>query len=279
MPIDPITGARIGLTVANIAGFEIPGISSILGGGFGKHTSSAARQARLMASFGGTAGKKSAFDAERIQASLSGGTVLDSIQNIVTFKQRDDIFKQPHTAIITRGNFLGAFDIEHRTTQELIDNLKSKDLGGSSDFGGAGLFLSSNKTVLQGTLSIYNNLLKFNQDKAREFKTLAQNQPNVGNTVGSLFVDAFKPNFGISKDAPKGPPGGKSPIEIGDLARLALNFTGGAKPLRFRSGRAGGFTFAEQAKEQDLIIPPGFTSKQPTTLSRAIDPNILNGVR
>ncbi|KKL78303.1 hypothetical protein LCGC14_2026220, partial [marine sediment metagenome] len=62
------------------------------------------------------------------------------------------------------------------------------------------------------------------------------------------------------KNQPKAPHG-KSPIEIGDLARLALNFTGGAKPLRFRSGQAGGFTFAEQAKEQDLIIPPGFTSK------------------
>ncbi|KKM70135.1 hypothetical protein LCGC14_1443680, partial [marine sediment metagenome] len=107
MPIDPITAARLGLTAAKIAGFQVPGLSSIFGGGFGKHTSSAARQARLMASFGGTAGKKSAFDAERIRASLSGGTVLDSIQNIVTFKQRDDIFKQPHTAIITRGNFLG----------------------------------------------------------------------------------------------------------------------------------------------------------------------------
>ncbi|HDZ27850.1 hypothetical protein LCGC14_1392190 [marine sediment metagenome] len=107
----------------------------------------------------------------------------------------------------------------------------------------------------------------------------------------SFFIDSLDQfridnpsNIGVRRqrkgpDTPKGPPGGKSPIEIGDLARLALNFVPRGRPKRLRTGRAGGFTFAEQAKEQDLIIPPGFTSKQPTTLSRAIDPNILSGVR
>ena len=84
---------------------------------------------------------------------------------------------------------------------------------------------------------------------------------------------------GVPQPGRPGQPGQPQRPGLRDLARLGLNFTGGVRPLRLRTGQAGGFTFAEQAKEQDLIIPPGFTSKQPTTSSRAIDPNILNGVR
>ncbi|KKL81087.1 hypothetical protein LCGC14_1998260 [marine sediment metagenome] len=302
MAIDPITAARLGLTAANIAGVGLPSIGGFptpLGvfSGFGKHTSSAARQARLMASFQGTAGGKSAFDTQRTKESLSSGIVLDSFQNMVTFKQRDDIFKQPHTAIITRGNFFGAFDIEHRTPQELLDNLKGKNLGGGSAFGGAGVFLTSGDTIRDATKSIYSNLLQFDPNKALEFKGLtdeiisfasgdkrtAQESLRLGGIFSTKFFqsisDAFDPNF-VRKpqQQPQGPQG-KSPIEIGDLARLALNFVPGGKRPRLRTGFVGGTSFAEQSKEQDLIIPPGFTSKQPTTLARAIDPNILNGVR
>ena len=276
MAIDPITAARLGIGVANLAGVQIPGLSS-LGGIFGSDRSKV-RARRRAATAAATASAKNRFDADRVQLSLKSGTVIDTIQNFAEFQQHGTTFQQPHTAIITFGNPEGPFDIQSRSSQELIDNLKSRDLGGGDTFGGAGFFLSSEDTVLQGTLSIYNNLLKFDANKAKEFKGLAQNQQGVGNTSGALFRQAFEPNFG--RQQPKGPQG-KSPIDTARLARLALNFVPAARPLKLRTGfaPAGELSFADQAKEQDLIIPPGFISKQPTTLERAIDPNILNGVR
>ncbi len=165
------TAIRLGLAGANLAGVDIPGISSFFGGG----TSSADRQARLMASFQGTAGKKNAFDQQRISEALSAGTVLDVIQNTVTFMQRDDKFKQPHTAIITTGNPQNPFDLGN-TAEELVNAFTKVDLGGGSEFGGAGVFLTAPETVVGGVESVYKNLLQFDPDKAQEFRTLAESR-------------------------------------------------------------------------------------------------------
>ena len=172
----------LGGVVGSIIGSFIGGI---FGGGFGNHTSSAERQARLMAAFAATANAKNAFNTSRVEQSkvTNQGQELDFLSGKTRYHQREDIFWQAYSVLITDGNPNGLWDITHRSAQELFDNLK-----GGQDLGN-GAFLTELTIVKSAFESIYGYLLESDPQKASEFKNivLTQEQAAWGGDITTDF--------------------------------------------------------------------------------------------
>tara|TARA_R100001530_G_scaffold22937_2_gene18853 strand:+ start:1306 stop:3321 length:2016 start_codon:yes stop_codon:yes gene_type:complete len=167
-----LAGSTIGMYFGGSLGAAAGSyIGSMLGGLFGGgHTSSAYRQSRLMAAFSATASTKNAYNTSRINQSkvTDQGVELDFISGKNRYHQREDIFWQAQSILITAGNPNGLWDIEHRSPQELINNMKSVQLGEPG-----GMYLTNPAITRSATESIYGYLLEFDSAKAAEFRSLA----------------------------------------------------------------------------------------------------------
>jgi hypothetical protein len=168
-----LAGSTIGMYFGGSLGATAGSyIGSMLGGLFGGgHTSSAYRQSRLMAAFSATANTKNAHNTSRINQSMvtDQGVELDFISGKNRYHQRDDIFWQSYSVLITTGNPNGLWDLEYRTSQELLDNLVGTQLGEPG-----GMFLTSPLISGSAIESMYGYLLESNPEKAAEFKSLAK---------------------------------------------------------------------------------------------------------
>lgn len=290
-PISTATLIRLGLLGARAAGFDFGSVFSKIfgdGGGHGVNVPGLS----LPGNLAGTGILASPISAksfrrfgpqivgqsksiERAFSSINRELVAMGFGNEPVFEQADAI-RRAMSAASSPGN-------AQQRNQAAVNALSGFALALEQIKSSRSSFLASNPDI-QAIREEFGNQAEFKGKQASfidnsffaAFKTsIPENQ--IGN-FKSLFT------FPPSQAQLAGERKLKSPVDtdrLSQLARLAKSFIPKPSAARFRGAEfvpSGRGTFAEQAKEQDLIIPPGFISKQPTTLERAIDPNILNGV-